>query len=107
MSMLQHNVPALIAVVYSAKRKEQLREIGLTNCSVIESIIKQVLKKNGITSFKMVYPINYDRADDLYVIFNAPSKEAIKVIADVIYEQTPSNLSEVLGYVDRFDWNGI
>ena len=102
MSLIEKNLPAFIVIRYSNKRKLEMSELGLKHCSVIASIIKQVLEKNNIRDFKITAPKNYDRHNDLYLQFNASSKKMIGNIANEIYNRSPTNLKTVQGHIHKF-----
>ena len=102
MSLVQKKLPAFIVIRYSDKLKAEMAEIGLKHCSIIASIIKQVLSEMSINDFKISAPKNRDRYNDLYLQFHATSKEQIGNIADLIYKRSPSNFKEVQGHIHNF-----
>lgn len=102
MSLLEKKLPAFIVIRYSDKRKLEMRQSGLKHCSIIASIIKQVLDAKNISKFKIVAPKNTDRYNDLYLLFDAASKELIRDIANEIFNRSPLNLAQVEGHIHNF-----
>ena len=93
-------ISAMIDVVYSEARKNEMKISNQTDCVLIHNIVKKIISKYCYKEIKITVPTNVkDRYSDICFDFEITSEDKLIIIQNEIKNELKESLKSVEGFI--------